>query len=169
MPVGGCDIRLSISSVRSATEWEAESMSRGSLPSLPSWQGKQNNSLETLSKGNVQFERICDTYTMPAVPGRLAGNLSQLRCRWFNSNKIFQTFEWATPAIVFSLSPFSLSLSFLSLSLSLSLLLLLFVLFFILLHFFLKTKCNTVIHFYFGRVQFSVKRKFAVSVRRKFR
>ena len=27
----------------------------------------------------------------------------------------------------------------------------------------------TVIHFYFGGVQFSVKRKFAVSVRRKFR
>ena len=28
---------------------------------------------------------------------------------------------------------------------------------------------DTVIHFYFGRVQFSEKRKFAVSVRRKFR
>ena len=28
---------------------------------------------------------------------------------------------------------------------------------------------HTVIHFYFGSVQFSVKRKFAVSVRRKFR
>ena len=27
----------------------------------------------------------------------------------------------------------------------------------------------TVIHFYFGSVQFSVKRKLAVSVRRKFR
>ena len=32
-----------------------------------------------------------------------------------------------------------------------------------------KIKKDTVIHFYFGSVQFSEKQKFAVSVRRKFR